>query len=82
MKRFFVLSFLTAGYFLQAQSIGNSPYASFGIGDVKYDNTVDINAMGGISTAYISDFTNSYNFTNPAANLNLELTSIKVEATN
>jgi hypothetical protein len=82
MKRFFVISFLTSGYFLQAQSIGNSPYASFGIGDVKYDNTVDINAMGGISTAYISDFTNSYNFTNPAANLNMELTSIKVEATN
>lgn len=82
MKRLFIISFLTAGYFIQAQSIGNSPYASFGIGDVKYDNTVDINAMGGISTAYISDFTNSYNFTNPAANLNLELTSIKVEATN
>ncbi|MGS0748743.1 hypothetical protein [Halpernia sp. GG3] len=82
MKRFIVISFLAAGYFTQAQSIGNSPYASFGIGDVKYDNTVDISAMGGISTAYISDFTNSYNFTNPAANLNLELTSIKVEATN
>lgn len=82
MKRLFVLSFLTAGYFLQAQSIGNSPYASFGIGDVKYDNTVDISSMGGISTAYINDFTNSYNFTNPAANLNMELTSIKVEATN
>lgn len=82
MKRFFVLSFLSAGYFLQAQSIGNSPYASFGIGDVKYDNTVDISSMGGISTAYISDFTNSYNFANPAANTNLELTSIKVEGTN
>ncbi|SFH77335.1 hypothetical protein [Halpernia frigidisoli] len=82
MKRFFVISFLAAGYVLQAQSIGNSPYASFGIGDVKYDNTTDINAMGGISTAYISDFTNSYNFTNPAANINMELTSIKVEATN
>ena len=82
MKRFFVISFLSAGYFLQAQSIGNSPYASFGIGDIKYDNTVDISAMGGISTAFISDFTNSYNFTNPAANLNMELTSIKVEGTN
>lgn len=82
MKRLLTISFLGAAYFLHAQSIGNSPYASFGIGDVKYDNTVDINAMGGISTAYVSDFTNSYNFTNPAANLNLELTSIKVEGTN
>ena len=51
MKRIFVLSFLTAGVFSFAQSIGNSPYAAFGIGDVKYDNTVDISAMGGISTA-------------------------------
>lgn len=82
MKRLFVLSFLSAGYFLHAQSIGNSPYASFGIGDVKYDNTVDINSMGGVSTAYVSDFNNSFNFANPAANLNLELTSIKVEGTN
>jgi hypothetical protein len=30
--------------------------------------------MGGISAAYISDFTNSFNFGNPAANFNLELT--------
>ncbi|WP_417429692.1 hypothetical protein [Halpernia sp.] len=82
MNKIFVLSFLAAGYFLQAQSIGNSPYASFGIGDVKYDNTVDVSAMGGISTAYISDLNNSFNFANPAANLNLELTSIKVEGTN
>lgn len=82
MKRIFVLSFFTAGYFLQAQSIGNSPYAAFGIGDVKYDNTVETSSMGGISTAFVSDFTNSYNFANPAANLNMELTSIKVEGTN
>ena len=56
MKRFFVLSLVASGFFSSAQSIGNSPYASFGIGDVKYDNTVDINSMGGLSTAYISDF--------------------------
>ena len=82
MKRIFVLSSLVAGYFLNAQSIGNSPYGAYGIGDVKYDNTVDINAMGGISTAYIWDFNNSFNFRNPAANTNLELTSLKVEGTN
>ncbi|WP_027377258.1 hypothetical protein [Kaistella palustris] len=82
MKRFFVLPFLAAGYFLQAQSIGNSPYAAFGIGDVKYDNTTDVNAMGGISTAYIWDFNNNFNFSNPAANKNLELTTIKLEGTN
>lgn len=82
MKRIFVLSSLVAGYFLNAQSIGNSPYGAYGIGDVKYDNTLDINAMGGISTAYVWDFNNSFNFKNPAANTNLELTSLKVEGTN
>ncbi|MNK35255.1 hypothetical protein D3C87_537760 [compost metagenome] len=82
MKRIFVLSSLVAGYFLNAQSIGNSPYGVYGIGDVKYDNTVENNAMGGISTAYVWDFNNSFNFRNPAANTNLELTTIKVEGTN
>ena len=82
MKRFFVLPLAAAGFFLNAQTIGNSPYAAFGIGDVKYDNTTDVNAMGGISTAYIWDFNNNFNFSNPAANKNLELTTIKVEGTN
>lgn len=82
MKRIFVLSSLVAGYFLNAQSIGNSPYGAYGIGDVKYDNTVETNAMGGISTAYIWDFNNSFNFRNPAANTNLELTTLKVEGSN
>lgn len=82
MKRIFVLPLLAAAFFMQGQTIGNSPYAAFGIGDVKYDNTTDINAMGGVSTAYIWDFNNNFNFSNPAANKNLELTSIKVEASN
>ncbi len=82
MKRCFLLSFVTAGLFLNAQSIGNSPYAAFGIGDVKYDNTVDISAMGGSSTAYVSDFNNKFNFRNPAANSNLDLTAFTVEGTN
>lgn len=82
MKRIFVLPLIAAAFLAQAQTIGNSPYAAFGIGDVKYDNTVDISAMGGISTAYIWDFNNNFNFNNPAANKNLELTSIKVEVSN
>lgn len=82
MKRFFVLPIIAAGFFLNAQTIGNSPYAAFGIGDVKYDNTTETSAMGGISTAYIWDFNNSFNFSNPAANKNLELTTIKIEGTN
>ena len=82
MKRLIVLSFIATGLGLDAQSIGNSPYAAYGIGDVKYDNTVDLSSMGGISTAYIWDFNNQFNFKNPAANQNLELTSFKVQGTN
>ncbi|QOW09460.1 hypothetical protein Q73A0000_03310 [Kaistella flava (ex Peng et al. 2021)] len=82
MKRFFVLPLIAAGYLLNAQTIGNSPYAAFGIGDVKYDNTTDISSMGGVSTAYIWDFNNNFNFSNPAANKNLELTTLKIEASN
>jgi hypothetical protein len=55
MKKIFVLSFISVGYFLNAQNLSNSPYATYGIGDVKYDNTIETASMGGISTAYISD---------------------------
>ena len=82
MKRFFVLPLVATALFLNAQSIGNSPYAAFGIGDVKYDNTTDISAMGGISTAYIWDFNNNFNFSNPAANKNVELTTLRIEGSN
>ena len=81
MKRFFVLPLIAAGFLMNAQTIGNSPYAAFGIGDVKYNNTTEISAMGGISTAYIWDFNNNFNFNNPAANKNLELTTVKIEGT-
>ena len=81
MKRFFVLPLIAAGFLMNAQTIGNSPYVAFGIGDVKYDNTTEISAMGGISTAYIWDFNNNFNFNNPAANKNLELTTVKIEGT-
>jgi hypothetical protein len=82
MKKIFVLSFISVGYFLNAQNLSNSPYAAYGIGDVKYDNTIETASMGGISTAYISDFSSNFNFANPANNANFELTSIKLEATN
>lgn len=81
-KRIFLLPFLAIAFSVSAQSIGNSPYSSYGIGEVKYDNSLESGAMGGINTAFISDFNNSFNFKNPAANTNLELTSFKVQATN
>lgn len=82
MKKISVLSFALIGLLAHAQEIGTSPYAAFGIGDQKYDNTVEHSAMGGLTAGYISDFNSSFNFINPAANKNLALTSIRVEGTN
>lgn len=82
MKKFFALSSIVVSVFLGAQNLGNSPYAAFGIGDIKYDNTTETAAMAGISTAYITDFNSSFNFKNPAANENLQLTTLKAELTN
>lgn len=82
MKKSTIVLSLLAAFFANAQSVGNSPYATYGIGDEKYDNTVDITAMGGISTAYVNDFNNKFNFANPAANQNFGLTAINLEGTN
>ena len=82
IKRIFLLPFIAVGLSVEAQSLGNSPYAAFGIGEVKYDNSVETSSMGGINTAYIWDFNNSFNFKNPAANTNLELSSFRVQMTN
>jgi len=70
------------GFVGKAQSIGSSPYAIFGIGDVKYNNDISVSSMGGVSVAHVSDFANSFNFFNPAANFNLEFTSIRGQISN
>lgn len=82
MKKIVALAFIILGGFAQAQTLGNSPYSIFGLGDIKYDNNVETASMGGIGTAYISDFNNSFNFKNPAANTNFELTSLRVQGNN
>ncbi len=82
MKKVIVLSAFFMGYFANAQNIGNSPYAIYGIGDRKYENAVDISGMGGISTAFVNDFNNRFNFQNPAGNQNFGMTSFTLEGTN
>jgi len=49
IKRIFLLPFIAVGLSVEAQSLGNSPYAAFGIGEVKYDNSVETSSMGGIT---------------------------------
>ena len=73
---------VVCGLGLNAQTIGNSPYSSYGIGDTKYDNSIETTSMAGISAAYVWGFNNQFNFQNPAANQNLEITSIRIQATN
>ena len=83
MKKIVVSIFVAAlGSHAAAQNIGNSPYAAYGIGDIKYDNSVETRSMGGISAAYVWDFNNQFNFQNPAANQNLEITSLRFHGTN
>lgn len=82
MKKLIVSIFMIAYGLGNAQTIGNSPYASYGIGDIKSPSTIETYSMGGISTAYVWDFNNQFNFQNPAANSNLELASIKIQGTN
>lgn len=82
MKKNIVVCMILAGCSnLFAQSIGNSPYAAFGVGEIKYDNTLDISSMGGVASAFVDDFGGVFNFTNPAANRNLNFTSFKIEGT-
>jgi len=82
MNKTIVLLSVVLGIMGKAQSIGSSPYAIFGIGDVKYNNDINVSSMGGISTAHVSDFVNVFNFSNPAANFNLELASIRGQISN
>ena len=46
MKKLVVSLFIAAYGIANAQTIGNSPYASYGIGDVKYDNSIETISMG------------------------------------
>jgi len=82
MNKTIVLLFVVLGVMGRSQSIGSSPYAIFGLGDVKYNNDIGVSSMGGVSVAHVSDFINSFNFVNPAANFNLELTSIRGQISN
>lgn len=60
-----------------AQTTTTSPYSNFGYGEPKFNNSTSINAMGGLSTSYESPMGTEANFSNPAANSNLRLTSFE-----
>ena len=78
MKKIFcgaLLAFLgTAAY---AQEVSTSPFSSFGVGELLFDNNIEQAGMGGISALTMSPFHSSANFSNPAANQSLNLTTFE-----
>lgn len=65
-----------------AQSVSTSPYTSFGIGELLFDNNVEQAGMAGISSVFTNPYSASANFSNPAANQNLSLTSFEFSVNN
>ena len=60
---------------IKAQSISVSPYSAYGVGEQLFDNNTEQAGMGGISTVPTNPFGQSANFSNPAANQNLRMTT-------
>lgn len=75
-----ILSILIGlGGLLFGQTIATSPYSSFGIGEILYDNSIEQAGMGGLSALPTNPFNASANFYNPAANQNLSVTSFQFD---
>lgn len=70
--------FVTIGSF--AQNNSTSAYSFFGIGDVNKSNTVEELSMGGIGVSLEDSF--HLNFSNPAANASLKLTTYSLALEN
>jgi len=65
---------------IQAQNVSVSPYSSMGIGEQLYNNNPEIGGMGGITTVPTNPYGQSANFSNPAANQSIRMTSFNVSA--
>ena len=60
---------------VKAQKVSVSPYSAYGLGEQLFDNSTEQAGMGGISTVPTNPFGQSANFSNPAANQNLRMTT-------
>ena len=69
------LGMIGLGLEATAQNISTSPYTSYGVGDLLFDNNIEQAAMGGLSTVSTNPYYSSANFSNPAANQVLNVTS-------
>lgn len=60
---------------IKAQTISVSPYSALGVGEQLYNNSAEINGMGGISTVPTNPYGQTANFSNPAANQDIRMTN-------
>ena len=74
-KSIFACLFLLQSIFMQAQSISNSPYSRYGLGDLVDNNNAQSQAMGGVTQAFRS--TTWINSANPASYSGLELSTFQ-----
>ncbi len=72
-----VVGFVGMGLSVNAQSTSTSPYSSFGVGNLLFDNNIEQAAMGGLSVFSTNPYNASANFFNPAANRDLNVTSFE-----
>lgn len=66
--------------FAISQETSVSPYSALGVGDLLFNNSVEQAGMGGLSMFPLNPYYASSNFSNPAANRDLKLTSFEVSA--
>ncbi len=75
MKKFLIIIIAWLPIILFGQELSTSPYSSYGYGELKFNNSPSISAMGGLGTSYSNPFGTEVNFSNPAANAYLFYTS-------
>lgn len=63
---------------LIGQETSASPYSALGIGDILFSEQTEQAAMGGLSMVPLNPYYASSNFSNPAANRDLKITSFDV----
>ena len=75
IRKFLVVLFFLISFVSFAQQGSASPYSFFGIGDVRFKGTHDMNAMGGLSIVPDSIH---INLKNPASYSGLKLTTFTI----
>lgn len=72
-----LIGLLFISIFSFGQSTSTSPYSSFGVGNLLFDNNIEQAGMGGLSSIPTNPYYSSANFSNPAANAFLKVTSFE-----